>query len=203
MQTVKQIAEEIVAREGGYVNDPADPGGATNHGVTIHTLRRLGLDLDRDGQVTAADVRRLTRAQAVEIYLRHYFERPRLAELPVALQASVFDMYVNAGSNAVKILQRLLTTLGWPLVDDGVIGPKTLAAARLAAEAMPNTLPDVYGVARRNYYYALGDARPASRKYCRRRDGGKGGWIVRAEAFIGPELHLTEAQHRARVASWG
>ncbi|WP_054303673.1 holin-associated N-acetylmuramidase [Gemmobacter sp. LW-1] len=203
MQTVKQIAEEIVAREGGYVNDPADPGGATNHGVTIHTLRRLGLDLDRDGQVTAADVRRLTRAQAVEIYLRHYFERPRLAELPVALQASVFDMYVNAGSNAVKILQRLLTTLGWPLVDDGVIGPKTLAAARLAAEAMPNTLPDVYGVARRNYYYALGDARPASRRYCRRRDGGKGGWIVRAEAFIGPELHLTEAQHRARVASWG
>jgi lysozyme family protein len=203
MQTVKQIAEEIVAREGGYVNDPADPGGATNHGVTIHTLRRLGLDLDRDGQVTAADVRRLTRAQAVEIYLRHYFERPRLAELPVALQASVFDMYVNAGSNAVKILQRLLTTLGWPLVDDGVIGPKTLAAARLAAEAMPNTLADAYGVARRNYYYALGDARPVSRKYCRRRDGGKGGWIVRAEAFIGPELHLTEAQHRARVASWG
>jgi len=203
MQTVKQIAEEIVAREGGYVNDPADPGGATNHGVTIHTLRRLGLDLDRDGQVTAADVRRLTRAQAVEIYLRHYFERPRLAELPVALQASVFDMYVNAGSNAVKILQRLLTTLGWPLVDDGVIGPKTLAAARLAAEAMPNTLADAYGVARRNYYYALGDARPVSRKYCRRRDGGKGGWIVRAEAFIRPELHMTEAQHRARVASWG
>lgn len=203
MQNVRQIAEEIVAREGGYVNDPADPGGATNHGVTIHTLRRLGLDLDRDGKVTAADVRRLTRAQAVEIYLRHYFERPRLAELPVALQASVFDMYVNAGSNAVKILQRLLTTLGWPLVDDGLIGPKTLSAARQAAEAMPNTLTDAYGVARRNYYYALGDARPASRRYCRRRDGGKGGWIVRAEAFIRPALHLTEAQHRARVASWG
>ncbi|RID91380.1 peptidoglycan-binding protein [Gemmobacter lutimaris] len=203
MQNVRQIAEEIVAREGGYVNDSADPGGATNHGVTIHTLRRLGLDLDRDGKVTAADVRRLTRAQAVEIYLRHYFERPRLAELPVALQASVFDMYVNAGSNAVKILQRLLTTLGWPLVDDGLIGPKTLSAARQAAEAMPNTLTDAYGVARRNYYYALGDARPASRRYCRRRDGGKGGWIVRAEAFIRPALHLTEAQHRARVASWG
>ena len=46
MQTVKQIATEIVGREGGYVNDPDDPGGATNHGVTIHTMRRLGLDLD-------------------------------------------------------------------------------------------------------------------------------------------------------------
>ena len=43
--SVRQIADEIVAREGGYVNDPDDPGGATKHGVTIHTMRRLGLDL--------------------------------------------------------------------------------------------------------------------------------------------------------------
>jgi lysozyme family protein len=41
MNDVNQIAEEIVAREGGYVNDPDDPGGATNFGVTIHTMRRL------------------------------------------------------------------------------------------------------------------------------------------------------------------
>ena len=46
MQTVDAIAAAIVAREGGYVDHPDDPGGATKHGVTIHTLRRLGLDLD-------------------------------------------------------------------------------------------------------------------------------------------------------------
>ena len=45
MQTVTQIAKDILAREGGYVNDPDDPGGATNHGVTVHTMRRLGLGL--------------------------------------------------------------------------------------------------------------------------------------------------------------
>ncbi|MDR0809113.1 MAG: N-acetylmuramidase [Gemmobacter sp.] len=202
MPTVREIAEEIVAREGGYVNDPDDPGGATNHGVTIHTMRRLGLDLDGDGRVTTADVRRLTRAQAAEIFLRDYFERPGIARLPVALQAGVFDMQVNAGSNAVKILQRLLTRLGWPLADDGVIGPKTVTVAHAAASALPK-LADSYGVARRDYYYALGDARPASRKYCRRRDGGKGGWIIRAEAFLPAPLHLSEAQHRARVAKWG
>lgn len=39
---VRRIAEEIVAREGGYVNDPDDPGGATKYGVTLHTMRRLG-----------------------------------------------------------------------------------------------------------------------------------------------------------------
>lgn len=76
MQTVRDIANEIVAREGGYVNDPDDPGGATNFGVTIHTMRRLGLDLDADGDVDADDVQRLTRAQAVDIFIRHYFERP-------------------------------------------------------------------------------------------------------------------------------
>ncbi|MEH7826795.1 holin-associated N-acetylmuramidase [Gemmobacter denitrificans] len=203
MKHPRDIAREIVAREGGYVNDPADPGGATNYGVTIHTMRRLALDLTGDGRVGIDDVKRLTRDQAVEIFLRDYFEKPGIDRLPRCLQASVFDMYVNAGANAVKILQRLLTDLGWPLVADGVIGPKTALAAAQAAEAMPGTLADAYGVARRDYYYGLADARPASRKYARRRDGGKGGWIVRAEEFISPHFHLTEAQHRARTARWG
>jgi len=108
MLSVRSIAEDIVAREGGYVNDPDDPGGATNHGVTIGTMRALGLDLDSDGDVDTADVRRLTRAQAVDIFVAQYFRRPRIGMLPEPLQPSVFDMQVNAGANAVKILQRLL-----------------------------------------------------------------------------------------------
>ena len=203
MPEVRQIAEEIVAREGGYVNDPDDPGGATNHGVTIGTLRRLGIDVNRDTRIDVADVKALTRKQAVEIYLKHYFEGPGIAALPEALQASVFDMYVNAGGNAVKILQRLLTDMGFPCDPDGEIGPQTIRAAQMAWEAAPTHLPDAYGIARRNYYYALADKRPASRKFARRKDGGKGGWIVRAEEFISAKYHLTAAQHQARVAAWG
>jgi lysozyme family protein len=203
MKTVREIAEEIVAREGGFVNDPDDPGGATNHGVTIHTMRRLGVDLTGDGKVTEADVRRLTRAQAVDIYVEHYHRRPGLGGLPEAIQPSVFDMYVNAGTNAVKILQRLLTDMGFPCDPDGAIGPQTIRAAQSAWEAAPTHLADAYAIARRNYYYALADARPASRKYARRRDGGKGGWITRAEEFMSPKYHLTEAGHRARTAAWG
>jgi lysozyme family protein len=202
MKSVSDIAEEIVAREGGYVNDPDDPGGATKYGVTIHTMRRLGIDLTGDGRVSAADVRRLTREQARDIYVEHYFRRPGLARLPETLQASVFDMYVNAGGNAIRVLQRLLNEMGETLTVDGALGPMTLAAAHRAAEAAPEHIADAYGIARRNYYYALADARPASRKYARRRDGGKGGWITRAEAFISPRFHLTDAQHRARVAAW-
>ncbi|MGL6210073.1 MAG: putative peptidoglycan-binding domain-containing protein, partial [Paracoccaceae bacterium] len=107
------------------------------------------------------------------------------------------------GSNAVKILQRLLSDMGYPCDPDGAIGPQTIRAAQLAFDAAPNHLADAYGIARRNYYYALADARAASRKYARRRDGAKGGWITRAEEFISPRFHLTEAQHRTRVATWG
>jgi len=203
MKTVTEIAREIVAREGGFVNDPDDPGGATNFGVTIHTMRRLGLDLNRDGAVDVADVRALSRDQATQIFLDHYFKGPGVDGLPEVLQASVFDMYVNAGANAVKILQRLLGEMGFPSDVDGVLGPKTLAAADAAFAAAPKHIADAYGIARRNYYYRLADGRPASRKYARRRDGGKGGWIKRAEEFISPGFRLTRAQHDKRVASWG
>lgn len=203
MKSVQELAAEIVAREGGFVNDPADPGGATNHGVTLATLRRLGVDITRDSRIDLADVRALTAAQAADIYVEHYFRRTGIGALPQLLQASVFDMYVNAGGNAVKVLQRLLTSMGYPCEPDGDIGPQTIRAAEMAAEAAPNHLADAYGIARRNYYYALADARPASRKFARRRDGGKGGWITRAEEFIAPKYHLTEAQHQARVAAWG
>ncbi|GAB1480505.1 holin-associated N-acetylmuramidase [Paracoccaceae bacterium] len=203
MKSVKDLATEIVSREGGFVNDPDDPGGATNHGVTLGTLRRLGLDLTGEGRIDVADVRWLTAAQAVDIYVEHYFTRTGIAALPEVLQASVFDMYVNAGANAVKVLQRLLGDMGFACDTDGQIGPQTIRGAQMAYEAAPSHLADAYGIARRNYYYALADARPASRKYARRRDGGKGGWIIRAEEFIAPRYHLTEAQHRARVAAWG
>lgn len=202
MQSVREIAEGIVAREGGFVNDPADPGGATKYGVTIHTLRRLGLDLDRDGAVTVADVRRLTRAQAVDIFVDHYWRRPRIGDLPDILQPPVFDMQVNAGAQAVRLLQRLLCEMRLPVAVDGIIGPQTIAAAQAGAAAAPGHIADAYGISRRNYYYALADARPASRRFARRRDGGKGGWILRAEAFMDPRFHLTDAQHRERTAAW-
>lgn len=202
MRSVRQIADEIVQREGGFVNDPDDPGGATKYGVTIGTMRRLRLDLDGDGDVDVADVMGLTREQARDIFVQHYFERPKISDLPDCLQASVFDMYVNAGTNAVTILQRLLCDMGQAVSVDGCIGPQTCAAAALAQASAPRHLADAYGIARRNYYYRLGDARSTLRKFARRRDGGKGGWIVRAEEFISVRYHMSEAEHRARVSAW-
>ncbi len=203
METVRAIATQIVAREGGFVDDPADPGGATKYGVTIHTMRRLGLDLTGDGEITAQDVRELSRHQAVDIFVRHYFEKPRIALLPGVLQPSVFDMYVNAGAQAVRLLQALLGDMGFDAMVDGVIGPQTAAAARAAAIPETMALRDAYGVVRRNYYLRLADKRPALRKFARTRAGGKGGWILRAEEFLSPRFHLSAKQFQERVASWG
>ena len=202
MDRVREIAREIISREGGFVDDPDDPGGATKHGVTIHTLRRLGLDLDDDGDVDRVDVQRISVALAEEIFLRDYFERPKIGFLPKVLQASVFDMQVNAGSQAVRLLQRLVAKMGFPCSADGAIGPKTIAAVQAAYAQAPNHLADAYGIERRNYYFALADRRTSARKYCRTRAGGKGGWITRAEEFISPRFHLTTKQFRERIKAW-
>ena len=202
MLSIEEIANEILRREGGYVDHPDDPGGATNHGVTLGTLRRLGIDIDGDGDIDKTDVRALSRDRASEIFINHYFNRPKISLLPETLWPSVFDMYVNAGGNAVKILQRLLTEFGFSTDIDGAIGPKTAAAAHSAYVSAPDHLRDAYGIARRNYYYDLAENRPALRKFARRRDGGKGGWISRAEEFMDQRYHLTEEQHGNRVREW-
>ena len=122
MHDIEKITAEIVRREGGFVNDPDDPGGATKYGVTIHTLRALR------GSATVADVKALTEAEAVAIFKGQYFERPKINQLPIPLQALVYDMQVNAGANAIKILQRLTAEFGVKLAVDGVLSPKSIGA---------------------------------------------------------------------------
>lgn len=203
MTDIDTLANDIVAREGGFVNDPDDPGGMTKHGITLKTLARLGADYTGDGRTDAADLRALTRADAARLLVEHYYHRPRLDRLPVALQPPVFDMQVNAGATAVRILQKLLNELGESLAVDGAVGERTAAAAARQAARDPQLLADAYGIARRNHYYRLADLRPASRKYVRTRDGGKGGWILRAEAFLSPRFRLSDAEHAERCAQWG
>ena len=65
MQHINDIAEEIFKADGGFVNDPDDPGGPTNYSVTLKTLQRLGYDLNQDGRVDNADLWQLSPEQAV------------------------------------------------------------------------------------------------------------------------------------------
>ena len=210
--TPHDIALEIVRREGGWADDPDDPGGPTKFGVTLRTLKGLGIDLDGDGDVDVDDLKLLSVPQAADIFLEHYFRRPRIAELAakyphrgVALRACVFDMQVHSGSNAVELLQKLckrLTNRDFGKID-GAIGRRTLGVVETIAERGVEDLAHAYAIARRNFYFRLADRRVKSRKYVRRNStGGKAGWIVRAEEFLPPELRLTDRQFRERVAQW-
>lgn len=127
--------------EGGYVNDPRDNGGATNHGVSIHEVRRLdsaghlpaflkdALDVNDDGKIDELDVPGWTWSTACEFYRRFYWSPLRLDEMPFPVALVLFDSAVNEGpSTAVKHFQK---TRG--LKVDGVVGPQTLGAARRAA----------------------------------------------------------------------
>lgn len=197
MLSVDSMIDHLLRLEGGYVNDPDDPGGPTNFGVTQATLASW-----RGHPVSAGDVRNMDIGEAREIYKRRYLVRPKIDQLPTALIPSVFDMNVNAGGNSIKILQRILREFKEDVSVDGALGPQSIAAAHRVMDSAGEYLVDAYGIERRNFYYRLADRRASSRKYARRRDGGKGGWITRAEEFMREKYRLTEAQHAERVRAW-
>lgn len=197
MHSIDSMIDHLLRIEGGYVNDPDDPGGPTNFGVTQATYAEW---LGRP--VSPADVRAMPVSDAREIYRRKYFYRPKIDRLPAPLQPTVFDMQVNAGSNAIAILQRTLREFQEDVAVDGALGPQSIGAAHRVHATAGDYLIDAYGIERRNYYYGLALRRPKSRKYARRRDGGKGGWITRAEEFISARFHLTEAQHLQITEEW-
>lgn len=126
---VDQLIDAVIDREGGYVNNPADKGGPTCFGITEAVAR---------GQGYSGAMRALPRSEAVEIYKRIYWLRPRLDEVAqrsARIAAELFDTGVNMGpAVAVTFLQRALTALNrngtdYPdLVPDGRIGEATLSA---------------------------------------------------------------------------
>ena len=111
----------ILRHEGGYVNDPNDPGGETNFGICKRSYPN-------------EDIRNLTEARAKEIYRRDYWDKCKCDQLPEAVRLLVFDAAVNQGVGAaVKMLQKAVSTM-----EDGIIGPNTLAKVR-AAKNLPVT----------------------------------------------------------------
>lgn len=124
MNNSKRAIPLILKHEGGFVNHPSDPGGATNKGITLATFRRY---IKPGG--TVVDLKALTEAQAVVVYKRQYWDRVMADMLPAGVDYTVADFAVNSGpSRAAKELQRVVG-----VAMDGKIGPQTLAAV----EKMP------------------------------------------------------------------
>lgn len=110
---------ELLGHEGGYVDHPSDPGGATKWGVTQAVARANGY---------TGHMRDYTEDMAKALYWRRYWVPIKADELPPLIRYAVFDAAVNSGnSQAIKWLQRAIG-----VNDDGVVGPQTLTFARAA-----------------------------------------------------------------------
>src|SRR5438067_2499806 len=112
-----EALRRVLAHEGGYTNHPADPGGPTNFGITIHDYRTY-----KKPDASADDVRRMPLADATDIYRTKYWGALRCDELPVGLDYAVFDYGVNSGiGRAAKVLHRLVGLGDKSSMDDAVI----------------------------------------------------------------------------------
>ena len=133
---VDELIDELIEREGGYVNHPADRGGPTKFGITEAVARAHGF---------VGAMPELPRDDAAAIYRRLYWLRPKfdqVAERCQRVAAELFDTGANMGpAVAATFLQRALTALNrggkdYPdLTPDGRVGPATLAALDTFLEA--------------------------------------------------------------------
>jgi lysozyme family protein len=156
--------------EGGYVDDPTDPGGETNKGVTMATFQRcshqiLGIE------PTSQNLQALTDAQAGIIYRSLYWDQINGDDFQLQDLANILcDFYVNAGTHATILLQRILNAMGAHLIEDGGIGPASMQAlASLDQVAVYRQ----YKQGRIEYYQGLGQKFPQFLH----------GWLNRTNAF--------------------
>lgn len=173
MADIDSMLNDILRREGGYVNNAADRGGPTNMGITQTTLSAwLG------HAATIDDVKNLTADTAKAIYNANYFTKPKLDKLPALIQPVMLDAAVNSGPGAaIKWLQQVLNDHSYgPLTVDGGIGPASIAAANKAAEDMGPALNGALIDVRRAFLMGLIEKNPSQQQF-------EKGWMARCDAL--------------------
>jgi lysozyme family protein len=156
--------------EGGYVDNPSDPGGETNKGVTMATFCQcshelLGVD------PTSQNLQSLTDAQAGIIYRALYWDKMCGDDIQLQDLANIAcDFYVNAGTHATILLQRILNGMGAQVVEDGSIGPASIQALNALNQT---EVYRQYKQGRSSYYQNLGQRFPQFLQ----------GWLNRVDAF--------------------
>jgi lysozyme family protein len=128
----------VLKHEGGYVDHPSDPGGATNLGIT-HKVLAKWRKVSPWWKLDKSEVKNITRSEAAAIYRANYWDAIKGDELPSGVDYAVFDYAVNSGpARAAKALQRIVKAKV-----DGAVGPETVGlTGKLAASDIINLLCD-------------------------------------------------------------
>ena len=171
---ISNLINEVLSKEGGFVDHPADKGGPTNFGITQATLSRF---LER--VVTVDEVRTLDVQTARDIYELRYYRTPRIDKLPDAIQPFVFDCAVNHGPRrAIKFVQNVCNEAGYgPITSDGLMGPKTRAVADVCSSAMGEWMLLALIEERRMFYLKIVGNNPSQKVFLK-------GWLNRANSFL-------------------
>lgn len=121
----------VLKHEGGFSNNPNDPGGATNYGISLRFLKEMNINIDHDPDIDINDVKNIHASSAIEIYKKYWWDKYHYEAInSLAVAAKIFDMAVNMGSKqAHKFTQRACQYCGHSELEvDGILGAKTLAA---------------------------------------------------------------------------
>lgn len=174
--SIKTMIADILKKEGGYVNHPADRGGPTNYGITKASYADY---FNRSiGTISTKEIQSLSQGTAERIYMKNYYVAPRINDLPLSLQPVIFDMAVNHGPvRAVKILQKTLTHSGYNVgVIDGLVGRLVARAAERAVIDLGHAVINSLVNARIDYYHRIVAQDPSQAVFIN-------GWQSRAESF--------------------
>ena len=124
MAKIQPLADFILSFEGGYVNHPNDKGGPTNMGVTLKTWQTQGYDKNHDGRIDAKDVKLITKADAVSILRRCYWNRWKADGIKDQSTANIQEERVWIdGTPGITLIKEMLGVTA-----DGIVGNKTLKA---------------------------------------------------------------------------
>jgi lysozyme family protein len=148
----KAVFEQLISHEGGFVNDPSDPGGPTNLGITLDTWRRYGKDLDNDGDIDVMDLRLLNKPLALPVYKSIYWDAINLDNVrSQGIADIVFDHGVNCAPwRAASMVQYILKNdFDYNLNIDGNIGPLTVSLVNACDQ---KRFFELYKQLRKDYY---------------------------------------------------
>lgn len=187
---------KLLGIEGGFVDDPADRGGATKYGISLRFLKAAGdidedldgyadFDLDFDGDIDGRDIRKLSLGDARYLYLKFFWEELECESFPEPIGEMLFDQGVNGGNHAArKLLQRAINYViashsyrTASLKIDGQIGPQTrsMLDSMIARHGVDEIVQE-YRFVVKDRYKAIVRRNPSQARFLN-------GWLNRAEAL--------------------